>query len=183
MWFQIPDCMFQRWGAHLRWCDSPEIRPASLRQEILDTSKLKRTPPPISAWRALHNNSEAPERKGGQKDRGGRQRGKMGWGPWCTVRAKKLPASQPLHVWPGTALRSVFWGLSKAHHSEEAISVGMLQGCQGPVGGETRDPAWQPGHNEQENTLVFPLMFQQQSTFVPLILIPQVTLQNFFSSL
>lgn len=56
----------------------------------------------------------------------------------------------------------------------------MLQGCQGPLGGETRDPAWQPGHNEQENTLVYPLMFQQQSTFVPLILIPQATLVIFF---
>lgn len=31
-------------------------------------SKLKRTPPSL---RALHNNSEAPGRKGGEKDRGG----------------------------------------------------------------------------------------------------------------
>lgn len=82
-------------------------------------------------------------------------RGKMGWGPWCLVWAKKLPASQPLRVWPGTALSRVLWGLSKAHHGEEAVSVGMLRGCQGTAGGETGDPAQQFGHNEVENSYSF----------------------------
>lgn len=141
-------------------------------QTSISTTGLKRTPPSLPGGLCITILRHQWE-KAEKRTEGGRQRGKMGWGPWCTARAKKLPASQSVHVWPGTALRRVFWGLSKAHHSEEAVSVGMLQGCQGPVGGETRDPAWQPGHNEQENTLVFPLMFQQQSTFVPLILIPQ----------
>lgn len=82
----------------------------------------------------------------------------MDWGPWCLVRAKKLPASQPLRVWPGTALSRVLWGLSKAHHGEEAVSVGMLRGCQGTAGGETGDPAQQFGHNEVENSyFCFPI--------------------------
>lgn len=51
------------------------------------------------------------------------------------MRAKKLPASQPLHVWPGTALSGLLWGLSKAHHGKEAVSVGMRWGCQGTAGG------------------------------------------------
>lgn len=143
-------------------------------QTSISTTVLKRTPPSLPGELCitiLRHQREKAERK----TEGGRQKGKMGWGPWCTARAKKLPASQSLHVWPGTALRRVFWGLSKAHHSEEAVSVGMLQGCQGPVWGETRDPAWQPSHNEQENMLVSPLMLQKQSTFVPLILIPQAT--------
>lgn len=68
------------------------------------------------------------------------------------VWAKKLPASQPLHVWPGTALSRLFWGLSKAHHGKEAVSVGMLRGARARQGGETRDLAQQLGHNEEENS-------------------------------
>lgn len=71
------------------------------------------------------------------------------------VRAKKLPASQPLHVYPGTALSSLFWDLSKAHHGEEAISVGRLWVCQRTAGGRNQRPAQQLGHNEEENSYYF----------------------------
>lgn len=95
----------------------------------------------------IKKSCEAGERKGGERKREraegwrrvGRGEATAGWGPWCTMWAKKLPASQPLHVWPGTALSSLFWGLSKAHHDKEAVATGMLQGCQGPVGGGRGD--------------------------------------------
>lgn len=117
---------------------------------------LERTPT-ISAWKALHNNPETLERKGGERDRE-RERGKGGviWVEARMVWAKKLPASQPLHVWPGTALSRLFWGLSKAHHGKEAVSVGMLQGARARQGGETRDLARQLGDNEEENSYSCP---------------------------
>lgn len=76
----------------------------------------------------------------------------MGRSPWCAERAKNLPASQPPHVWAGTTLSGPFRGLSKAHHGEEAVSVGMLRECQGTVGERNQSLAQQLGHNEEENS-------------------------------
>lgn len=47
----------------------------------------------------------------------------------CCVGQEAASAPQPLRVWPGTALSSLFRGLSKAHQHKEAVAAG------GPRGG------------------------------------------------
>ena len=59
----------------------------------------------------------------------------------CQEAAKHPPAAPCLWGWHSIK-GGLFWGLSKSHHGEEAVSVGMLRGCQGTAGErirETRD--------------------------------------------
>lgn len=71
--------------------------------------------------------------------------------------AARIPAA-PCLAWHSIR-RPVFGGLSKAHHGEEAGSVGMLWGCQGAVEGVTSNPERHIGHNKEDIFIfVTPLM-------------------------
>lgn len=68
------------------------------------------------------------------------------------IWAKKLPASQPLHVWPGTVLSRLFGACQKLITARKLSLWGCCRDARARQEGETRDPAWQFNHNEEENS-------------------------------
>lgn len=177
--------MFQRWGACPRWGNSlppgcstqitTALRSAQhllLWQEIIQICFgyiCPRQNSHISAWKALHNNSEALERNGGEREGGGRRRG---------------GGLRPVMHGAGQEAASIPAASCLAWHSIKKAVLGPVKSSSRRGSCLCRDAAGVPGHGRGEkpetlpNSLVImrrkiripvsPLRLQQQWTFVQL---------------